>query len=250
MEPTMAILELRGVGKSFGALEVLSGIDLDVEEGKITSVIGPNGAGKTTLFNVVSGRFPANTGTILYKKRDITRMRPHEITLAGLARSFQVTNIYQKLTVGENVSLAVQTRSKKRMSLLTRFQEMGDVKQRTMEILERIGLGKWADVPAGQLSHGDQRHLEIGMTLATGPELLLLDEPTSGMSPAEAAQTMDLIKDLSRDFTIVLIEHNMDIVMNISDRIAVLNFGRKIAEGSPEEVADNPEVRRVYLGGV
>lgn len=246
----MTILEMRGVGKSFGALEVLSEIDLDIEEGKITSVIGPNGAGKTTLFNVISGRFPASTGTILYKKRDITRMRPHEITLAGLARSFQVTNIYRKLTVGENVSLAVQTRSKNRMSLLIRFQEMGDVKQRTMEILERIGLLKWSDVPAGQLSHGDQRHLEIGMTLATGPELLLLDEPTSGMSPAETAQTMDLIKDLSRDFTIVLIEHNMDIVMNISDRIAVLNFGRKIAEGSPEEVADNPEVRRVYLGGV
>jgi branched-chain amino acid transport system ATP-binding protein len=246
----MAILELRGVDKSFGALEVLSGIDLDIEEGKITSVIGPNGAGKTTLFNVVSGRFPASAGTILYKKRDITRMRPHEITLAGLARSFQITNIYQKLTVGENVSLAVQTRNKKRMSLFTRFQEMGDVQERTMGILDRIGLRKWYDLPAGQLSHGDQRHLEIGMTLATGPELLLLDEPTSGMSPGEAAQTMDLIKDLSRDFTIVLIEHNMDIVMNISDRIVVLNFGRKIAEGSPEEVADNPEVRRVYLGGV
>jgi branched-chain amino acid transport system ATP-binding protein len=246
----MAILELRGVGKSFGALEVLSGIDLDIEEGKITSVIGPNGAGKTTLFNVVSGRFPASAGTILYKKRDITRMRPHEITLAGLARSFQITNIYQKLTVGENVSLAVQTRNKRRMSLFTRFQEMGDVQERTMGILDRIGLRKRFGVPAGQLSHGDQRHLEIGMTLATGPELLLLDEPTSGMSPAEAAQTMDLIEDLSRDFTIVLIEHNMDIVMNISDRIVVLNFGRKIAEGSPEEVADNPEVRRVYLGGV
>jgi len=244
------ILELRGVGKSFGALEVLSGIDLEVEEGKITSVIGPNGAGKTTLFNVVSGRFPASTGTILYKKRDITRMRPHEITLAGLARSFQITNIYQKLTVGENVSLAVQTRNKKRMSLFTRFQDMADVQERTMGILDRIGLRKRHDIPAGQLSHGDQRHLEIGMTLATGPELLLLDEPTSGMSPAEAAQTMDLIEDLSRDFTIVLIEHNMDIVMNISDRIVVLNFGRKIAEGSPEEVADNPEVRRVYLGGV
>jgi branched-chain amino acid transport system ATP-binding protein len=246
----MAILELRGVGKSFGALEVLSGIDLEIEEGQITSVIGPNGAGKTTLFNVVSGRFPASTGTILYKKRDITRMHPHEITLAGLARSFQITNIYQRLTVGENISLAVQTRNKKRMSLFTRFQEMRDVQERTKEILERIGLSKWYDVPAGQLSHGDQRHLEIGMTLATGPELLLLDEPTSGMSPAETAQTMDLIQDLSRDFTIVLIEHNMDIVMNISDRIAVLNFGRKIAEGSPEEVADNPEVRRVYLGGV
>jgi branched-chain amino acid transport system ATP-binding protein len=246
----MAILELKGIGKSFGALEVLLEINLDIEEGKITSVIGPNGAGKTTLFNVISGRFPASAGTILYKKRDITHMRPHEITLAGLARSFQITNIYQKLTVGENVSLAVQTRSPKRMSFFSRFQGLGDVKKRTTEILERIGLGKWGDIPAGQLSHGDQRHLEIGMTLATGPELLLLDEPTSGMSPAEAAQTMDLIKDLSRDFTIVLIEHNMDIVMNISDRIAVLNFGRKIAEGSPEEVADNPEVRRVYLGGV
>jgi branched-chain amino acid transport system ATP-binding protein len=246
----MAILELKGIGKSFGALEVLLEINLDIEEGKITSVIGPNGAGKTTLFNVISGRFPASAGIILYKKRDITQMRPHEITLAGLARSFQITNIYQKLTVGENVSLAVQTRSPKRMSFFSRFQGLEDVKKRTTEILERIGLGKWADIPAGQLSHGDQRHLEIGMTLATGPELLLLDEPTSGMSPAEAAQTMDLIKDLSRDFTIALIEHNMDIVMNISDRIAVLNFGRKIAEGSPEEVADNPEVRRVYLGGV
>lgn len=246
----MAILELKGIGKSFGALEVLAEVDLDIEEGKITSVIGPNGAGKTTLFNVISGRFPASTGTILFKKRDITRLRPHEITLAGLGRSFQITNIFQKSTVEENVFLAVQTRSKKRMSLFTRFQELGDVHQRTTEILERIGLRKWAEIPAGQLSHGDQRHLEIGMTLATGPELLLLDEPTSGMSPAEAGQTMDLIKDLSRDFTIVLIEHNMDIVMNISDRIAVLNFGRKIAEGSPEEVADNPEVRRVYLGGV
>jgi branched-chain amino acid transport system ATP-binding protein len=246
----MSILELRGVGKSFGALEVLSEIDLDIEEGKITSIIGPNGAGKTTLFNVVSGRYPASTGTILYKKKDITRMRPHEITLAGLARSFQITNIYQRLSVRENIFLAVQTRSKKRLSFFTRYQKMDDVKSRTEEILKRIGLEKWTDVPAGQLSHGDQRHLEIGMTLATGPELLLLDEPTSGMSPAEASATMQLISDLSGGFTIVVIEHNMDLVMNISHRIVVLNFGRKIAEGSPGEVADNPEVRRVYLGGI
>ena len=246
----MSILELRGVGKSFGALEVLSGIDLDIEEGKITSIIGPNGAGKTTLFNVISGRFPASTGTIRFKKLDITRMRPHEITLAGLARSFQITNIYQRLSVRENIFLAVQTRSKKRLSPFTRYQKMDDVKSRTEEILKRIGLEKWTDVPAGQLSHGDQRHLEIGMTLATGPELLLLDEPTSGMSPAEASATMQLISDLSRDFTITVIEHNMDLVMNISHRIVVLNFGRKIAEGSPEEVANNPEVRRVYLGGI
>jgi branched-chain amino acid transport system ATP-binding protein len=246
----MAILELRGVGKSFGALEALSEINLDIQEGKITSIIGPNGAGKTTLFNVVSGRFPASAGTILYKNVDITRMRPHEITLAGLARSFQITNIYQRLSVGENIFLAVQTRSKKRMSLFTRYQKMEDVKSRAEAVLKQIGLEKWKDVPAGQLSHGDQRHLEIGMTLATGPELLLLDEPTSGMSPAEASATMELINDLSHGFTIVVIEHNMDLVMNISHRIVVLNFGRKIAEGSPEEVADNPEVRRVYLGGI
>ena len=246
----MAILELRGVDKSFGALEVLSRIDLDIEEDKITSVIGPNGAGKTTLFNVISGRFPASGGIILFKKRDITGMQPHEITLAGLARSFQITNIFKRLTVSENIFFAVQTKSPQRLSLFSRAKGMKEVGEKTTEILERIGLQKWTDVPAGQLSHGDQRHLEIGMTLATGPELLLLDEPTSGMSPAEASQTMDLIKDFSRDFTIMLIEHNMDLVMNISDRIVVLNFGRKIAEGSPEEVADNPEVRRVYLGGV
>lgn len=246
----MALLELRGVGKNFGALEVLSQIDLDVEAGKITSVIGPNGAGKTTLFNVISGRFSPSSGTILFQGRDIARLKDHEITLAGLARSFQITNIFQRLTVWENIFLAVQTRSPKRMSLFTRFQKMDGVKSRTGEILKRVGLDQWKDSLAGQLSHGDQRHLEIGMTLATGPELLLLDEPTSGMSPIEASQTMDLIKDLSRDCTIFLIEHNMDIVMNISDHIFVLNFGRKIAEGSPEEVADDPEVCRVYLGGV
>lgn len=246
----MAILELRGVDKCFGALEVLSRIDLDIEEGKITSVIGPNGAGKTTLFNVISGRFPASAGTILFKKRDITGMKPPEITLAGLARSFQITNIFKRLTVSENIFLAVQTKSPQRLSLFSRAKGLSEVGEKAGEILERIGLRKWADMPAGQLSHGDQRHLEIGMTLATGPELLMLDEPTSGMSPGEADQTMDLIKDLGRDFTILLIEHNMDLVMNISDRIVVLNFGRKIAEGSPEEVADNPEVRRVYLGGV
>jgi branched-chain amino acid transport system ATP-binding protein len=245
----MAILELRAVGKSFGALAVLSEIDLTIEEGRITSVIGPNGAGKTTLFNVISGRFPASAGTVLYRGKDITRMSPHEITLAGLARSFQITNIYRKMTVYDNVYLAVQTRSGKRLSFFSSFQSLDDVRGRTLGTLERVGLGKAADLPAGQLSHGDQRHLEIGMTLATRPELLLLDEPTSGMSPAEAATTMDLIKALSRDFTILLIEHNMDIVMNVSDRIVVLNFGKKISEGTPEEVAEDPEVRRVYLGG-
>ncbi|MEW6187211.1 MAG: ABC transporter ATP-binding protein [Thermodesulfobacteriota bacterium] len=246
----MAILELKGVGKNFGALEVLSDIDLEVEKGKITSVIGPNGAGKTTLFNVISGRFPVSSGTIRFKERDLGRLKEHEITLAGLARSFQITNIFKNMTVWENLFLAAQTRSSKRISLFTPFNHLSDVNHRTQETLERVGLTPWKEAIAGQLSHGDQRHLEIGMTLATGPELLLLDEPTSGMSPAESSQTMDLIKGLSQDVTILLIEHNMDIVMNVSDHIIVLNFGRKIAEGSPEEIADNQEVCRVYLGGI
>lgn len=246
----MAILKLKEVSKHFGALEVLSRIDLEVEGGKVTSVIGPNGAGKTTLFNVISGRFPVSSGSIFFKDREISSLKEHEITLAGLARSFQITNIFPNLSVWDNVFLAAQTRSPQRIGLFTRVEKLGEVKRRCEEVLQRVGLAPWKDTPAGQLSHGDQRHLEIGMTLATGPELLLLDEPTSGMSPAEAAQTMDLIQDLSRDVTILLIEHNMDIVMNVSDRIVVLNFGRKIAEGTPEEIADNEEVCRIYLGGV
>lgn len=246
----MIILQLKEVSKHFGGLEVLSGINLEVLSGMVTSVIGPNGAGKTTLFNVISGKFPVSSGTIHFKGRDITGLKEHEITLAGLARSFQITNIFLNLTVWDNLFLAAQTRSPRRTRLLTPADKLDEVKERSEAILKQIGLAPFRDTPAGQLSHGDQRHLEIGMTLATGPELLLLDEPTSGMSPAEAHQTMELIKDLSRSVTILLIEHNMDIVMNISDRIVVLNFGRKIAEGSPEAIADDPEVCRVYLGGV
>lgn len=246
----MIILQLKEVSKHFGGLEVLSGINLEVLSGMVTSVIGPNGAGKTTLFNVISGKFPVSSGTIHFKGRDITGLKEHEITLAGLARSFQITNIFLNLTVWDNLFLAAQTRSPRRTRLLTPADKLDEVKERSEAILKQIGLAPFRDTPAGQLSHGDQRHLEIGMTLATGPELLLLDEPTSGMSPAEAHQTMELIKDLSRSVTILLIEHNMDIVMNISDRIVVLNFGRKIAQGSPEAIADDPEVCRVYLGGV
>ncbi len=168
--------------------------------------------------------------------------------MAGLARSFQITNIFKNLTVWENLALAAQTRSSKRLNLFARWDRLQEIQNRTRSVLNRIGLENLQDLPAGQLSHGDQRHLEIGMTLATQPELLLLDEPTSGMSPKEALQTMELIQDLSQDATVLLIEHNMDIVMSISHHIVVLDYGRKIAEGTPEEIAENPEVRRVYLG--
>jgi branched-chain amino acid transport system ATP-binding protein len=245
----MAILELREISKRFGALQVLSGIDLDVEEGKITSVIGPNGAGKTTLFNVITARFPLDAGSVRFRGEEIGRKRSHDIAMAGLARSFQITNIFPRLTVHENVALAAQVRSRKRYHLFSRGLGLSDVEARASAILERIGLAGQADRPAGKLSHGDQRHLEIAMTLATGPGLLLLDEPTSGMSSLESASTMELIRELRRDVTVLIIEHDMDLVMGLSDRIVVLNFGQKIAEGTPEEVSRDPEVRRVYLGG-
>jgi branched-chain amino acid transport system ATP-binding protein len=244
----MAILELQGVDKHFGGLQVLAGIDLDVEEGEITSVIGPNGAGKTTLFNVVTGLFPPDSGRVTFQGREITGRKPHQIATAGLARSFQITNIFPRLTLMENIALAAQTRSRKRSSLLVRARGLREVDERTRAILDRIGLSALADRPAGALSHGDQRHLEIGMTLATGPRLLMLDEPTSGMSHAESTATMALIEELRQEVTILLIEHDMDLVMNLSDRIVVLDFGHKIAEGSPEAIAQDPEVRRVYLG--
>ncbi|MBU2550581.1 MAG: ABC transporter ATP-binding protein [Proteobacteria bacterium] len=242
------MLELQGVNKRFGGLEVLVDLDLLVREGEITSVIGPNGAGKTTLFNVISGRFPPDSGRVVFQSRDITGRKPHRITMAGLARSFQVTNIFGRLTVLENLDLASQTRDRKRSSLLARAADRREVRGRSQAILERIGLTGRGDLPAGVLSHGDQRHLEIGMTLATQPRLLLLDEPTSGMSPAESASAIDLIRDLRSEVTILLIEHNMRLVMNLSDRIVVLDSGRKIAEGPPEQIARDPGVRRVYLG--
>jgi branched-chain amino acid transport system ATP-binding protein len=244
----MSILELAKVGKRFGGLQVLSDVSFAVEEGKITSVIGPNGAGKTTLFNVISGFYRPDSGSIRFENSDISGWQPHRITRAGLARSFQITNIFPRLTVIENVTLAAQTVSKKRWTIFARAQKLGDVEEHAYEVLERIGLTSAAKTVAGQLSHGDQRHLEIAMALATKPRLMLLDEPTSGMSLFESNVTMELIRSLRGEVTILLIEHHMDLVMNLSDTIVVLNFGQKIADGSPGIVEDDPEVQRVYLG--
>jgi branched-chain amino acid transport system ATP-binding protein len=166
----------------------------------------------------------------------------------GLVRSFQITNVFDSLTVKENVRLACQSRLREKVSLLKSATSLEGMKEKTEEILERIGLLRYQDAVAGELSHGDQRHLEIAMTLATSPRLLLLDEPTSGMSPAETVETMDLIEEISESVTILLIEHDMNLVMNISKNIIVLNYGEKIAEGPPEEIEKDPEVRRVYLG--
>lgn len=242
------LLEIKGLSKNFSGLHVLSDLNLNVPEGQLTSIIGPNGAGKTTLFNVISGRFPPTSGRIVFDGEDIGGLKPYVISRRGLARSFQITNVFGSLTVKENVRLACQSRLSKKISLLRRATDFDGLEERTDEILRRVGLFSDKDKLAQELSHGDQRHMEIAMALGTDPKLLLLDEPTSGMSPAETIETMNLIKEISEEVTILFIEHNINLVMNISGRIIVLDYGVKIAEGSPEEIKENAEVRKAYLG--
>ncbi len=241
------LLETKNLSKNFGGLQVLNQLDVSLPEGQLTSIIGPNGAGKTTLFNVISGRFPPSSGQVFFAGKDISGLKPHAISQMGLVRSFQITNVFALLTVRENVRLACQSRLPRKVSLVKPAASFG-LEEKTRDILSRIGILVHQDKLAGELSHGDQRHLEICMALATNPKLLLLDEPTSGMSPAETVETMDLIQEISKTVTLLLIEHDMNLVMNISQKIIVLDYGEKIAEGTPEEVERNPEVRRVYLG--
>jgi len=242
------LLEIRDLNKNFGKLQAISDFNGKFEAGQLTSIIGQNGAGKTTLFNLITGKFPPTKGQIFFKEKDITGLSPHLISRIGLARSFQISNVFLDLTVTENVRLASQSRFSQSTSLFISKESKGRLQFKTDEILERIGLATDRNRLARHLSHGDRRHLEIAMTLALDPELLLLDEPTSGLSPAETIETMNLIQELSKHVTILLIEHDMDVVMTISKRIVVMDFGRKIAEGTPQEVEQNSEVRRVYLG--
>ena len=246
----MALLQLRALRKSFGSLLAIDGLEFDVEAGRITSVIGPNGAGKTTLFNLITGRVHADAGTITFKGRPIDGLPPDAIARLGIARSFQITNLFPRLTAIENVRLAAQVREPRALSAWYPAEHLDGVSARAMSILERVGLGHLSNRPAHTLSHGDQRHLEIAMTLATEPELLLLDEPTAGMSAVETGSTIALIREIARQVTVLIIEHDMDLVMTLSDRVMVMAAGRKIAEGPAEAVAGDREVRRVYLGGL
>jgi branched-chain amino acid transport system ATP-binding protein len=229
---------------------VIDGLDFDVEAGRITSVIGPNGAGKTTLFNLITGRVPADAGTIAFKDRALAGLTPDAIARRGVARSFQITNVFPGLTALENVRLAAQVRAPRALSAWYPAERLEAVTTRAVEILARVGLGRLRDRAARTLSHGDQRHLEIAMTLATEPELLLLDEPTAGMSALETGHTIDLIGEIARQVTVLIIEHDMDLVMTLSHHVMVMAAGRKIAEGAADDVARDREVRRVYLGGL
>jgi len=244
------LLEVEGLSKSFSQLRILNSLSFAVKERELKGVIGPNGAGKTTLFNVITGRFPPDEGRVIFKGKNVTAAKPHLLSNLGVARSFQINNFFQRLSVEENLKLAVQSRLERRTSIWRNLPADGRLKERTDEVLEWIGLSEQRAELAQNLSYGDQRKLEIGLALATEPSLLMLDEPTSGMSRFESLSMIDLIEKLSEHVTIMLIEHDIEFVMKVSDSILVIHYGEKIAEGTPAEIESNQEVQRVYLGGL
>jgi branched-chain amino acid transport system ATP-binding protein len=245
------LLQVEGVSKSFGALAALTDVSLTVSAGEVVSVIGPNGAGKSTLFNVITGLHGATGGRVLFDGQVITGRAPEAVNRLGLAKTFQITNVFPGISVYENVRVAAQSRAPE-AGRFTSLWRRPDVEGAVMELLVAFGLEGRRDEAAQNLSHGEQRYLEICLALATKPTLLLLDEPTAGMTPGETRDATALIRRmaLARGLTLLLIEHDMSVVMGISDRVAVLHFGQKIAEGPPEAIRTNPQVIEAYLGGV
>jgi branched-chain amino acid transport system ATP-binding protein len=247
----MAILQTENLTKSFGALTAVNGVSLRIEAGTLHSIIGPNGAGKTTLFNLLTGTFAPSSGRILLDGGDITGTPAHRIAHLGLARSFQRTNVFPAFSLLDNVWVAAFACSKSWGGLLwRRTDRYPEATARARQALVDVGLAEKADQPAREISHGEQRQLELAIALAAAPRVLLLDEPAAGLSPEETRRMVALVRTLKGRYTIVLIEHKMDIIMNVSDRISVMHFGSLIAEGTPQEIQRNPEVRRAYLGGV
>ena len=242
------ILRTEKLTRHYGGLKALTEVDFRVEPGKLHSVIGPNGAGKTTLFHVITGRVPPTSGRIWFRGQEITGLSQPAVARLGIARSYQITTIFLNLTVYENVRIAAQARTR-HTNFWQPAESLRQVSQRAEEVLEIVGLADKRNLLANQLSHGEQRHLDVGIALATDPQLLLLDEPTAGMSPLETEQTMHFIRNLGKRVSIVLVEHKMNVVMGVSDHITVLHFGQVLTEGTPDEVRNNAKVREVYLEG-
>lgn len=245
----MALLETTGLTKTFGSLTAVDTVDFELEEGRTSSLIGPNGAGKTTFFNLVTGEYDVTKGTISFKGKDVTDLPSHERINRGMGRVFQISNLFPELTTFENVRLAVQANtSSGSRDLLRKAHDDQAVIDRTHEILEELDLYEERAMIADSLPYGDKRRLEIGMSVALEPELLLMDEPTAGLPEEELHEVIDFIRDIAEDHTILLVEHKMDVVMGLSDRISVLHEGRLIAEGTVDEIRNNEEVQKVYLG--
>jgi branched-chain amino acid transport system ATP-binding protein len=241
-------LRLTSVCKSFGHSSILKEVDLPVAVGERHAIIGPNGAGKSTLFNLVSARFPVSSGRIELKGEDITGLLPLEINRRGLSRSFQITNIFPNLTVFDNLRCSLLWTLGYRYSFWHRLEGLRDARERAEQVLEQIGLSRRRSTPAGVLSYAEQRALEIGITIAGGADVILLDEPTSGMSRSESDEAVALIRRVTEGKTLVMVEHDMSVVFGLADRISVLVYGRILASGTPLEIRQNPAVQEAYLG--
>jgi branched-chain amino acid transport system ATP-binding protein len=246
------IIETQNLSKHFGGLAAVDDVSIKIETGTLHAIIGPNGAGKTTFFNLLSGNLKPTTGKVFYKGQDITGKPIYRMIHMGIGRSFQITNIFPNLTVHENIRLASQAMEDKNFRFLMDTTKMQTVEERTAIVIEKVGLSRQADIPARVLPHGDQRKLELGIILAPDPELLLLDEPTAGMATDQVPELITLIQEVqqSDDKTVILVEHNMNVVMKVSDRITVMHQGKILAEGTPAEIAANHEVQTAYLGGL
>ena len=246
----MSLLEVRSVSKHFGDLVAVEDVSLNVENGELRAIIGPNGAGKTTFFNMISGFFPPSKGDIVFDGETVTRLPVTARVARGMARTFQITEIFPELSVRENVRIAQELADGFRLHMWVSRAETARVMREVDELLAQVGLSTNADRLVGELSHGDQRAAEIAMALALRPRLLLLDEPTAGMGEQETYQVAGLIRRLHRNsaYTIVLIEHDMRVVFNLADRITVLAEGRMLADGTPQQIAEDPHVQAAYLG--
>lgn len=244
------ILEIHNLSKSFGALRAVDQVSFDIKKGELSSIIGPNGAGKTTLFNLITGRIPPDAGNVLFKGNNIAKQPLHEIARLGIGRTFQIVNTFPSLTIFENVQAAVITVQNKGRNIFVSAHALREVNQKVEQVLESVKLLDKAYVLSENLSHGDQKFLDLAITLAQDPEIVLLDEPTAGMASDERLKTMELIHHLWEmlGITVLFVEHDMDVVFSISHIIRVLHQGKLLAEGTPDEIRQNQEVKKAYLG--
>jgi len=244
----MAILRLEDIYKDFSGLEVLFGISMDIEEGECHAIIGPNGAGKSTLFNIITGLYRPSRGKIFFMEKDITHKSIHKIVRMGLSRSFQIINIFPKMTVFENVRNAIISRFNRRFNWTSFLNRDRKIIEESDKIIALIGMMDVRDIPANELSYGMQRQLELALTLARDPVLILLDEPTAGLNAEETRSFVPIIRKVTEGRTLVIVEHDMEVVFNLADRITVLNYGQVLLTGKPEQIRESEEVKKAYLG--
>jgi len=244
----MSLLDIQNITVSFGGITALNEVSLSVEKGELYAIIGPNGAGKSTLFNLISGFYEVSKGHIKLRGHDITNNAPHQINRLGLSRSFQVTNIFPRMSVFENIRCALLWPLKYKYSFWHRCNRRKELNQKTEELLEKINMIDRREIAAGELAYAEQRALEVGVTIAGGADVILLDEPTAGMSHSETDRAVNLIRSVTEDKTLVVVEHDMGVVFDLADRISVLVYGEMIATGEPDEIRNNADVQEAYLG--